>query len=323
MTIGWTHTRWMTALPDDIPISELSIPGTHNSAAINTTRSTRWACQDHSITEQLNRGIRLLDIRLKPKPRNRTEIDFEFKTCHGRLSLLGANEFQSFDDVRKECSDFLKENPGETIITTIKIDDWRRTRPDQHPLILQKLRDALASLPLLTVSHLPTLGECRGRIYLINRINDDPTLGVPLVIPDNTPGATLAPTTNRHYHVYVQDQYKALDRSNPEAHKLRLTLEAFNHKTPRAVLLNFASATKPVFQFVYIMRELLNHLGRPPHPRPSDLQPPHLQPLGWLFLDYALTTYPTDHHQTLDLPTLFIATNFNQPATDPSTIYYA
>src|ERR1700722_9406227 len=151
MTTGWTHTRWMTALPDDIPISELSIPGTHNSAAINTTRPTLWACQCHSITEQLNRGIRLLDIRLKPKPRTRStdqtdaptvpEYHFEFKTCHGHLGLFGANEFQSFDEVLEECIQFLKENPGETIIMIVKIDDWRRTRPAQRPLILQKLGD--------------------------------------------------------------------------------------------------------------------------------------------------------------------------------------
>lgn len=310
MTTGWTHIRWMTALPDDIPISELSILGTHNSAAINTIRPTLWTCQCHSITEQLNRGIRLLDIRLKPKPRNRStrqtnapvipENDFEFKTCHGRLGLPRANEFQSFVEVQKECIDFLKENPGETIIMTIRIDDWRSIRPVQHPLILQKLRDVVGRLPLLTVPHLPTLGECRGRVYLINRINDDPVLGVPLEIPDNTPGATLAPTIGRHYQVYVQDQYKALDYFNPEAHKLRLTLEAFHHKKPGAVLLNFASATKPAFQFVYIMRELVNHLD----------QLSRLQYPGWLFLDYALTAYTTGYHQSLDLSTLFIAANF-------------
>jgi 1-phosphatidylinositol phosphodiesterase len=201
MTTGWTHTRWMTALPDDIPISELSIPGTHNSAAINMIGPTLWACQCHSITEQLNRGIRLLDIRLKPKPRTRSTDqtdaltlhpnDVEFKTCHGRLGLFGANEFQSFDEVMEECIQFLKENPGETIIMIIKIDDWRRTRPARHPQILRQLQEALNHLPLLTVPHLPTLGECRGRLYLINRINDDPALGVPLDIPDNTPGALL------------------------------------------------------------------------------------------------------------------------------------
>jgi hypothetical protein len=283
MTTGWTHTRWMTALPDDIPISELSIPGTHNSAAINMIGPTPWACQCHSITEQLKRGIRLLDIRLKPKPRTRStsqtgaptlpQNDFEFQTCHGRLGLFGANEFQSFDEIQKECSDFLKENPGETIIMIVKIDDWRSTRPAQRPLILQKLGDLVRHLPLLTVPYLPTLGECRGRLYLINRINDDPALG---------------------------NQYKALNYRNPEAHKLRLTLGAFNHKSPGAVLLNFASATKPVFQFVYIMRELITQLDKPSH----------LQYSGWLFLDYALTTYATGYHETLDLPTLFIAANF-------------
>src|ERR1700743_2632973 len=112
MTTGWTQTRWMTALSDNIPISELNIPGAHNAAAINTTRTTRWACQRDPITEQLNSGIRLLDIRVKPKPR---KDDFELKTCHGRLGLLGANEFQPFGEVAKECIDFLKENPGETI----------------------------------------------------------------------------------------------------------------------------------------------------------------------------------------------------------------
>lgn len=310
MTTGWTHTRWMTALPDDIPISELSIPGTHNSAAINTTRPTLWACQCHSITEQLNRGIRLLDIRLKPKPRTRhtyqtnapprPENDIEFKTCHGHLGLFGSNEFQSFDEVLEECIQFLKENPGETIIMIVKIDDWRSTHPAQRPLLLQKLGDLLRRLPLLTVPHLPTLSECRGRLYLINRINDDPALGVPIEIPDNTPGATLAPATSRHYPVYVQDQYKALDYRNPEAHKLRLTLGAFNHKSPGAVLLNFASATKPVFQFVYITRDLINQLDQPSRP----------QCPGWIFIDYALTTYATGHHETLDLPTLFIAANF-------------
>ncbi len=291
MTTGWTHTRWMTALSDDIPISELNIPGAHNAAAINTIRTTRWACQRDPITQQLNRGIRILDLRLKPLPRDQ---QVEFKTCHGRLGLFGANEFQPFDEVAKECIDFLTENPGETIIMTIQIDDWRRTRPAQRPHILQQLRDILGRLPLLTAPHLPTLGECRGKLYLINRINDDPALGVPLAIPDNTSGILLAPTTHRHYQVYVQDRYKALGYRNPETQKLNLTIAAFDHKQPGAVLLNFASATRPVLRFVYITRELTAHL--------SQSHPSHL---GWILLDYA-----TDNHNLL---TLFIANNFKLP----------
>ncbi|HWB93906.1 MAG TPA: phosphatidylinositol-specific phospholipase C domain-containing protein, partial [Puia sp.] len=245
----WTHVRWMTVLPDDLPISEINIPGAHNAAAIHPVRRTRWACQCHPIGEQLRRGIRLLDIRLKPKVRSgRASMQsrqggrrYEFVTCHGRRGLPGQNEFQRFETLQKECVDFLQENPGETIIMSIQVDDWRRVRRGDRAQVLEVLRRQLHEWPIFAPAHLPTLGECRGKIFLINRINDDPTLGVPLDIPDNTPGATLPATEDRRYEVYVQDQYRGLDRRNPEAHKLRLTLGAFEQKKAGVVLLNFAS----------------------------------------------------------------------------------
>jgi hypothetical protein len=86
----------MSALPDDILISDINIPGSHNAAAINTRRRTRWACQDHSISEQLEKGIRLLDIRLKPKKQHRhtaAGTAFDFVTCHGHLGLAGAKPY--------------------------------------------------------------------------------------------------------------------------------------------------------------------------------------------------------------------------------------
>ncbi len=287
----------MSDLPDNLLISEINIPGSHNAAAINTTRRTRWACQDRSITAQLAGGIRLLDIRLKPKKlkpkkRRETQNPYTFITCHGRLGLPGANEFQPLDELFAECTAFLTANPTETLIITIKIDDWRRSRAADRTTILETLQTYLAPLPIIRATQLPTLGVCRGKIYLINRINDDPALGIPLNIPDNTPGSQLPSTTNRHYVVYVQDQYKGLDRINPEAHKLDLTMAAIKHKRPGTVLINFASATKPIGRFVYIMRELLEHF-RDPAIRPSAL--------GWLFLDYAFTA---------DLPTLIIASNY-------------
>lgn len=290
-------SNWMSLLPDSLPISEINIPGSHNAAAIDTKRRTHWACHCYSITQQLRQGIRLLDIRLKPKPNRKrsipTQLEFEFITCHGHRGLPGQNEFQSFEQVQKECTGFLNENPGETIIMTIQIDDWRSTRKNARPQALKSLKTQLTQLPIIKPAHLPTLGECRGKIYLLNRINDDLSLGVPLAIPDNTPGAVIPATITRNYDVYVQDQYKNLDRRNPEAHKLRLTLEALNHKKPGAVLLNFASATKPIARFVYIMEELLIHFA----PNPAG----QMQ-RTWLLLDYALPS---------DLSTQLIASNFN------------
>jgi len=292
--------RWLSALPDDVPISDISIPGSHNAAAINTQRPTRWACQRHSITEQLQKGIRLLDIRLKPKGRHNI---YEFVTCHGHLGPFGANEFQPLDKVLEECASFLKASPKETIIMTIQIDDWHGARTKDHPQILKALQASLSGLPLLRTPNMPALKDCRGRIFLINRINDDPALGVPVAIPDNTPGTTLGHNAQRQYEVYVQDQYKKLNRRDPEAHKLRLTIEAQEKKPKGSLLLNFASATKPFGRFVYIMEDLSQYFTGQ-----------HAKQIGWLLLDYPFNTSPQN---PTDLPTLIIASNY-PPASSPT-----
>ena len=54
---------------------------------------------------------------------------------------------------------------------------------------------------------LPTLGQVRGNIYLINRITTNNQFGVPLEIPDDTRGHQADPVTGRNYPVYVQNKY--------------------------------------------------------------------------------------------------------------------
>lgn len=53
--------RWQTNLLEDTkPVSIVSMPGTHDSAAYTGTFS--WVrTQDDTITQQLNRGIRYFD----------------------------------------------------------------------------------------------------------------------------------------------------------------------------------------------------------------------------------------------------------------------
>ena len=55
---------WMAALPDDRPISEIVVPGTHDSASMNAQLGFITKCQALSIAQQLNIGARYLDIRL-------------------------------------------------------------------------------------------------------------------------------------------------------------------------------------------------------------------------------------------------------------------
>ena len=56
-----TGSNWITPLDDDIYVSQLSIPGTHDAASKACTTVGRT--QDLTIEEQLNMGIRAFDLR--------------------------------------------------------------------------------------------------------------------------------------------------------------------------------------------------------------------------------------------------------------------
>jgi len=57
--------QWMSKLKDDTPLSILSIPGTHNSVTYRSALPS-VRCQAVNVTEQLENGVRFLDIRGQP-----------------------------------------------------------------------------------------------------------------------------------------------------------------------------------------------------------------------------------------------------------------
>jgi 1-phosphatidylinositol phosphodiesterase len=57
---------WMGKLRSDSPLSALSIPGTHNSPTCHTALPS-VRCQAKSLREQLDNGVRFLDIRVQPE----------------------------------------------------------------------------------------------------------------------------------------------------------------------------------------------------------------------------------------------------------------
>ena len=69
------YKRWMKVLPDTLPLSGISIPGTHNSHThYHALPSVR--CQVLDVRTQLENGIRFLDVRVQPA--HSTDID---STC--------------------------------------------------------------------------------------------------------------------------------------------------------------------------------------------------------------------------------------------------
>lgn len=102
-----SRSSWMGDIPDDVLVTALSIPGTHDSGCIEGPMGIAKT-QNLDILEQLNAGIRFLDIRLAHYQ------DDLF--VHHDVVYMG----KSYKDVLKICADFLARYPSETALMLIR-----------------------------------------------------------------------------------------------------------------------------------------------------------------------------------------------------------
>jgi 1-phosphatidylinositol phosphodiesterase len=190
---------WMCFLPDDIPVSSMSIPGTHDSAAFMST----WpfvSTQTLTTTQQLDAGIRYFDLRCGI-------VKDEVQMVHGR-AVLGLK----LSDLLMSMYLFLLKHPKEAIIIQLKQDrkDEASTRPFSQ-LVLDLMHQQAKYWRLETTT--PTLGELRGRIQLLRRFttfqHQRYITGIDLSHwPDNPP----LPFTIRTLvgvHLTIQDHYSS------------------------------------------------------------------------------------------------------------------
>ena len=153
----------LSQINDEVFLSELNIAGTHDSATAYVSMENMARCQDKTIAEQLKMGVRLLDIRLTKKGN-------EFYLIHSLADCFSDKEKtkrMTFGEVLADCKSFLKENPDETIIISVKQDRGIINRWFFPTFYDKYISDDEESwyLPNKT----PTLGECRGKLVLMRR----------------------------------------------------------------------------------------------------------------------------------------------------------
>ena len=156
---------WMKALDGDKLLSQFSLPGTHNSGArFEPIRGTA-RCQHLTIPQQLNAGVRFLDIRCR-------HLNNAFAIYHGPIY-----QRLSFDDVLQDVFDFLAANPSETVILSVQ-----EARSAQHNTrsFEATFDDYVAKNPArwLLDRAVPTLGRARGKIVLLRRFDAAKSCGI-------------------------------------------------------------------------------------------------------------------------------------------------
>ena len=107
-SVSQKYKDWMKDIPDETALKDINIPGSHDTMALYSIGNLAGQCQSLTLEEQLNVGIRFLDIRLK------NDHD-SLKAVHGFV-----DERDTFSDIVRDSEDFLINNPSETIFMSIK-----------------------------------------------------------------------------------------------------------------------------------------------------------------------------------------------------------
>lgn len=217
------HNSWMQDIPDGAPVTTLSIPGTHNSCCVDGPLGLAKT-QDLDLPDQLNAGIRFLDIRL----------------AHYHDDLFAHHDVvctgKSYADVLTICSKFLKQYPSETILMSVEeesrfdsalgkfapsqllgklsvggakiwgentrsFEDTFRSRTWEHlgheSLFYNFTAAPSGSNPVATSPVLTSeteLGELRGKIVLLRRFEGGEDIGLDLTYwPENQCFRSAAP----------------------------------------------------------------------------------------------------------------------------------
>ena len=153
--------QWMKEIPDNIKISELTIPGTHDSCTyqikgIGKLVSYAARTQSWNLEQQMKAGLRYFDIRLRSYKNT-------LHCFHGPIDLI-----QTFDSILKTASDFINKNKTETLIMQIvsEYDDKDCTK-SMEQMYEEYTKNYKHIIIVFNNSIIPTMGELRGKLFFI------------------------------------------------------------------------------------------------------------------------------------------------------------
>ncbi|AYV25146.1 1-phosphatidylinositol phosphodiesterase precursor [Streptomyces sp. ADI95-16] len=156
---------WMADIPDTVKLTDMSIPGTHESCALHDTWSFGYAtCQEWSLPQQLAAGVRFVDIRCRVVG---SGTGRSFAVHHGDVY-----QKLMFGDAMQQCWDFLQAHPGETILMRLSQTKSNESAADFRWVFENSYAAWLYRFHIAT--SVPALGQVRGKIVLMTR---DPYIG--------------------------------------------------------------------------------------------------------------------------------------------------
>ena len=211
------YADWMKSLDDNASLREVNMPGSHDTMALYSIADFAGQCQSLSLKEQLNLGVRFLDIRLK-------EDHNKLKAVHGFI-----DQKASFASITKTIESFLEKHNDEFIIMSIKEE---ADASNSNKSFEECLKGYLENEIYLKDTTLPNkVGDVRGKVLLLSRYADS-TIGIP-----SYNGWADSASFTLPNDIYVQDTYQITSKEQ----KQEEIVKCFN-ETGHALKINFLSA---------------------------------------------------------------------------------
>jgi 1-phosphatidylinositol phosphodiesterase len=188
--------NWMSKLDSSLTLDKINIPGTHDSGTFGGNGVEGSRTQSMSITEQLNAGVRWLDLRLCPDGN-------DFSVWHGIVKMP-----LKLSTILMNIKDFLANHPNEAVITCVSYEKNSPSVKEGEAfdkLLHTCYMQGVAQNKLFDQTAMPTLGGIRGCVVLLRR-DAHATFGMRANAgwPDNS---TL-PFSDNGVDYYVEDEYK-------------------------------------------------------------------------------------------------------------------
>uniref|UniRef100_A0A4W6C4F3 Phosphatidylinositol-specific phospholipase C X domain-containing protein n=1 Tax=Lates calcarifer TaxID=8187 RepID=A0A4W6C4F3_LATCA len=147
------NSDWMKSIPDNTPVSAITIPGTHKSLSLSGLPN--FVCQVWTLDKQLHVGLRFFDIH--------TAIWFPHQLPYIQDSNWILWKRITFQDVLKTIFKFLETHKDETVLMKITI----------HGIVQDKIVNMLEKQiskhkdQIWTELSVPNMAQARGKIVLL------------------------------------------------------------------------------------------------------------------------------------------------------------
>ena len=153
------NNAWMEKVDDNTLIRSMSIPGTHDSGATHSIADVSGKCQELSINSQLKIGVRFFDLRVQL-------YDDNLEIAHGPV-----RQKLNFDEVMSTLSKYIKENPSEFLLISLKEENSPYNSTKDFIEELMKVINEHNDIICFDNTLPSTLKEARGKIYILSRCN--------------------------------------------------------------------------------------------------------------------------------------------------------